>query len=273
MKSFSWWVDRISGIVQRMSHVLRGGYEITDDLSSFVRFASDIFLSRVHFRIPLPWIAGDRFIRVRGGIELHYRLNRGDMYSILEVWINECYRLPFDIKAQHIVDLGANIGLTSLWFAKHYGSPNVIAVEPSADNARVARLNFTRNGIQGEVVEAAVGAEDGTILFNEKRDSNIGRVSDRNGDPVRMVSMDTLLRALPTGASVDLVKMDIEGAEGRLLARNIDWLDRVDTMIMEFHLGECDRPQLMEMILARGFKHVPREAPSAWTSLDAFVRE
>src|SRR5262245_23660484 len=101
MRGFSWWVDRVSGVVQRMSHELRGGYALTDDLSSFLRWASDIFLSRVHIRIPLPWAAGDRFIRVRGGVELHYRLDRGDLYSILEVWINECYRLPFELRPQH----------------------------------------------------------------------------------------------------------------------------------------------------------------------------
>jgi len=87
-----------------------------------------------------------------------------------------------------------------------------------------------------------------------------------------MVSMDTVLRALPAGAVPDLVKIDIEGSEARLLASNIGWLDRVRSLIMEFHLGECDRPRLLELLGEHGFKHIPRGASSDWTTLDLFVR-
>src|SRR5262249_22479783 len=160
-------------------------------------------------------------------------------------WVDECYRLPDGAEPKYIIDLGANIGMSSLWFAKRYSRAKVIAVEPSPDNARITRLNLETNAVNGEVIEAAIGPDDGTIFFNEGPESNVGRVSDKGGNPVKMVSMDTVLRALPSGSAVDVIKIDIEGSEARLLAKNLEWLDRVKSLVMEFHLGECDRPELL----------------------------
>jgi FkbM family methyltransferase len=272
MRGFSWWVDRVTGAVKRIGEEIHAGYRLTDDLSSFVRFAADTVLCRAHLFVPLRRLGGDRCIRVNGGVQLHYRLDRGDLFSIREVWIDECYRLPEGVTPKYIVDLGANIGITSLWFAKNYRTAKIIAVEPSADNARMVRLNFETNGVSGEVIEAAIGPEDGTIYFNDGPESNVGRVSETSGTPVRMVSMDTVLRGLPNEAPVDVVKIDIEGSESRLLAANVGWLDRVRSLVMEFHLGECDRPKLLQMFGDRGFKHLPRGGSSDWTTLDAFVR-
>ena len=50
---------------------------------------------------------------------------------------------------------------------------------------------------------------------------------------VSVVSMDTLLRKLPPGVDVDLVKMDIEGGEGPLLQENLGWLPCVKSLIVE----------------------------------------
>ena len=272
MRGFTFWFDRVTGAARRIREEIGAGYKLADDIPSFLRFARDTVLCRAYVLVPLRFLGGDRCISVRGGVQLHYRLDRGDLFSIREVWIDECYRLPEGATPKYIIDLGANIGMTSLWFAKNYATAKIIAVEPSPDNARITRLNFERNGAGGEVIEGAVGPEDGTIFFNEGSESNVGRVSEESGNAVPMVSMDTVLRALPAGAVPDLVKIDIEGSEARLLASNIGWLDRVRSLIMEFHLGECDRPRLLELLGEHGFKHIPRGASSDWTTLDLFVR-
>src|SRR5262245_14694415 len=183
-------------IAQQIGRELRGGFSLTADPRSFARFAADLFLLRLTRLVPLPGRNRERRIRVRGGIELNYRLNRGDMQSIREGWMDECYRLPFELAPGRLIDLGANIGLTSLWFAHRYGCSTVIAVEPSPENARIARLNLERNNIKAEVIEAAVGTQDGTAQFVDHEDSNRGHVGS-GGRVVSVVSMDTLLRKLP----------------------------------------------------------------------------
>lgn len=252
---------------------MAGGYRLTADVPSFLRFASDVLLSRIARHVPAAaGLAGsERTIRVQGGLQLRYRLNRGDMQSIREVWIDEAYRLPFDAAPKLIVDLGANIGLTSLWFAHRYGGTEIIAVEPSPDNARLARLNLEGNNVRAQVLEAAVGARDGTVYFQEDRDSNLGHVAS-SGRPVRQVSMDTVLRDLPPSAEVDLIKMDIEGGEGPLFEDNLGWLRRVRAIIAETHRDVIDHPALVRTLEAQGFRYIPAHSVAEFDCLDGFVR-
>jgi FkbM family methyltransferase len=267
------YLHRTREIARGVAHELRGGYRLAADPRSFARFAADVFLSRLARKLPLASRNKDRMIRVRGGLKLHYRLNRGDMQSIREVWIDECYRLPFDLTPDRLVDLGANIGLASLWFAHRYGCSSIIAVEPSPDNARLTRLNLEQNEVRAEVIEAAVGASDGTALFEDAGDSNLGHLNGTaGGRPVTMISMETILGRLPPGADVDLVKMDIEGGEGPLLAENLGWLERVRSLIAEFHPPLIDHAMLVRTIEGRGFRYLPAHSASDFDSMDAFIR-
>ena len=268
------YLKRARGTARGVAHELRGGFALTSDAPSFARFATDVILSRLISRLPLPNRDRDRMIRVRGGIELHYRLNRGDIQSIREVWIDECYRLPFDLKPDRLVDLGSNIGLTSLWFAHRYGCKTVIAVEPSPENARLTRLNLARNRIVAEVIEAAVGAQDGTALFRDAGESNLGRLDEAGGGrSVAVISMETLLQKLPPGAEIDLVKMDIEGGEGPLLqSSNLKWLGRVRSIIAEFHPEVIYYPAVIKSVESQGFRYVPAHSAADFDSMDAFVR-
>jgi FkbM family methyltransferase len=263
---------RLRQITAGVAHELRGGFAIAADTRSFLRFASDVFLARLIRVVPLASHNHVRKIRVRGAVLLHYRLNRGDMQSIREVWIDECYRLPFDLVPERMVDLGANIGLTSLWFAHRYGCKDVIAVEPLPANAHLVRLNLESNKVNAQVVEAAVGVCDGTARFQDSLDSNMGHLASDGGREVLVVSMDTLLGRLPSGAQVDVVKMDIEGGEVPLLRENLAWLGRVRSLIAEFHPHLIDCTAAIESIESQGFRYIPAHSVSV-DSMDAFVRD
>lgn len=237
---------------------------------SFRRYATDVFLYRALQLGDLPRMNRERRILLRDGLMVNYRLNRGDVQSIREVWVDEVYRLPFDLTPQVVIDLGANIGLTSLFFASRYGCSTVIAVEPLASNARLARANLLQNRVPGEVIQAAVGPKDGMARFQGSRDSNLGRMSV-TGEEVLVVSMPTLLASTPNGR-VDLVKIDIEGDEEKLLAGDLRWLDHVGSMIIEFHPAVVDYPALVGVLKKSGFRYLP--AGSVWRgSMDCFVRD
>ena len=152
-----------------------------------------------------------------------------------------------------------------------YGSSRVIAVEPSSSNACLARLNLSGSDFQSEVIEAAVGPLDGSAFFQESEDSNQGRVSTK-GTPVRMVSMDSVLKKLPENMTVDLLKMDIEGGEETLLSRNLGWLSRVRSIIAEFHPTLVDYEGLVRKIEGQGFRYFPANSVRPG-SMDAFLRE
>jgi FkbM family methyltransferase len=171
---------------------------------------------------------------------------------------------------RNVLDLGANIGLTSVYLARKHESPRILAVEPVASNAELTRSNLAANGIDADVVEAAVAPFDGTIRFQESVHSNVGHVS-ADGRPVAAVSMPALLQRLGDGGDVDLLKIDIEGAEGELLSESSSWLDRVRCVIIEFHPDHVDYPGLVALLKARGFDFIPRGSVFRY-STDTFVR-
>ncbi len=244
---------------------------------SFPRYATDIVAYRyMALRRPRRYDA-PRTIRLRNGVVVEYRLNRGDILTVREVWFQEAYRLPFDLPGTGgtLVDLGGNIGLTSIYLARRHGFERVVMVEPDVANAELARRNCRRNGIEARIVEAAIGPRPGKAAFAVHGDHNQGRVDSQgrgNGaelsTEVQVTTMDEVTGA---GEPVRLVKLDIEGGEQDLLTDRVDWLDRVTAMVAEFHPGLVDYPGLLEVLRRRGFEYFPCGTGHRFGS-DAFLR-
>jgi FkbM family methyltransferase len=223
----------------------------------------------------------DRRVRLADGTFLVYRLNRADIWAIHEIYVDREYDLPPDESPKVIIDLGANIGLASLWFAKKFKA-FLLAVEPSAENARVARRNFIENDLQGEVIEAAVGSTDGTGVFLRGPGATCGRVDFKeefdsagrkreHAVDVRVVSMVSILERLPRGSRVDLLKVDIEGGEEELLRGDTAWLHRVDRIIIEFHPDLIDYLPAVAKLESAGFVR-RKQTNLAHTSVEMFSR-
>ncbi len=221
-----------------------------------------------------------RIINVKGGIRLAYRLNRGDIWTIYEVWMLRVYRLPVEPISKTLIDLGGNIGLTSVWLAKTYGFSDVLLVEPAASNAAVARINLEANHISGTVIEAAVGAADGSAQFCETGWSTHNHLVD-GGDAVPSTAdrtyavdvqkMETILRKLPSDAKIGLVKLDVEGAEQEILTGDVGWLGRVESLIVEFHPPRVDVPRLIATLRDEGFRHLPAGGPEG-CAMHVFIK-
>jgi FkbM family methyltransferase len=242
--------------VRALADNLVGGWGLVADPRSFTRWAVDA----VRYRQLRLWGWGRgrrRTIRVRQGVALTYRLDRGDIRVLAETWLSRAYELPPDVQIRPgatIVDLGANIGLTGLWLARRHACRALVAVEPSPANAELARLNLGANEVPAQVIEAAVGPADGVTRFSLDEESTLGHVA-ADGVEVRMVAMETVLARLDDGAAVDLLKMDIEGGEIALLGDGAPWLDRVGCIVAELHPDAGDVEELIGRLEARGFRY------------------
>ena len=227
---------------------------VSADSRSALRLGLDFALSRFLALSSENRVRPARKVRFKGGIELCYRLNKGDLHSIREVWFDEAYRLPFDDPSGTLLDLGANIGLTSVWLAKRYPFSRVIAVEPDPNNAIIVRRNLQLNGINGEVIEAAIGPREGVARFALNQSSNQGKLSE-NGVPVTMTTVAFILEK--SGCPrLGLVKIDIEGGEQALFDGPTDWLASTDAIIAEFHPDLVDCASIIETISSRGFHYI-----------------
>ena len=245
---------RVLRAVRNVLAELRASARLSSDLRSCLRLSADFLLFRFLSALPPGLIDRTRQVRTRTGVTLCYRLNRGDLQSIREVWFEEAYRLPFPVPGGVLLDLGANIGLTSLWLAKRYPFTRIVAVEPEPSNAALVRQNFELNGIQADVLEAAIGARVGTATFQVCRNSNQGKLSE-SGVLVSMVSVDFILEKF-TLPQLDLVKVDIEGGEQELFGGPTAWLDHTKALIIEFHPTIVDYLRLTKLVENRGFDYI-----------------
>jgi FkbM family methyltransferase len=263
-------MNRAAEIARNVTRELSQGWSFGQGTSA-LRLCFDILAIRVLRRARLDRKGAPRVVRARDGATIRYRLNSGDLQSMREVLFDNTYRLPIDLPCETLVDLGANIGLSSVWLARQYGFRRVIAVEPLTSNAELAEKNLAANGVNATVVRAAVGPADGKATFAETDASNIGRVGV-GSLTVDVISMRTILSMLPAGAMIDLVKMDIEGGEQALLVdTDTGWLSRVRAFIVEFHPEIVDHPRLIETLKGAGFSYYP-PSPARGIHSEFFVR-
>jgi len=191
-------------------------------------------------------------INVRGvGREpLWCRRATSDPWVLWDVCVHEFQQPPkLGRDPQTIVDLGANVGYTAVWYAAKYPQARVLAVEMDAGNFELAQRNVKRFGQRCEVVHAAVWNEDGEIEYGGGEEQGFRVCALNRVDTVsehRRVSSRSLNSLFKEYAleRVDYLTMDIEGAESVVLDGPLDWLDCVSCIKIEVHppmtLVDCD---------------------------------
>jgi len=170
---------------------------------------------------------------------LQLRDSGGDLFIFHEVLNAQVYHVQPEWLASEpkvIVDLGANVGLASLSLAAQFPEAQIIAVEPHPETVAVLRHNLSCLGDRAKVWEAAVSDQAGTLrlsLANENYNASLVRASEHGVD-VRVVTMTDVLTAAGVD-HIDVMKVDIEGAEKMLLTGSPAWLRKVDLMLIELH--------------------------------------
>lgn len=119
-----------------------------------------------------------------------------------------------------VVDVGANVGYHTLMAARHVGpAGKVIAFEPAIDNCDLLARSVAANGLGNVAIHAVAVADTGGVVGFAPDDSNGGIDPDPGenaGYPHRVPAV-TLDGCLADEPRIDVIKLDIEGAEGRAL--------------------------------------------------------
>jgi FkbM family methyltransferase len=179
-----------------------------------------------------------------GKINLLVRDNGGaDVFIASEVFDKQCYNLLLK-QVANILDLGANAGFTGVYFSKLFPNATIACVEPMPGNIAVLKKNLLLNNVNHIIFEAAATVNDGRITMSvadkdygsKVHNIALGKNTGNNTTEVEGLSITTILNTL-NWQKVDILKIDIEGYEGLLLASNNDWLHNISIIIMEIHEG------------------------------------
>jgi FkbM family methyltransferase len=139
------------------------------------------------------------------------------------------------------VDVGASVGYFTILAGRAAGPEGkVIACEPGPQNHTALLLNTMVNGLDNvRVVPCAVSDSASVVLYHRLGGGN-GSITSYDGDPASIGSRDlirtrTLDDILGGEPRVDVVKIDVEGAEGRVMAGASETLRRHrPTLLFEF---------------------------------------
>jgi FkbM family methyltransferase len=198
---------------------------------------------------PLTARLGDSIVPVAsiavagpGGGTLHLRPGTSDIPVYLAIFVTGEYASLSNLTAINtIIDLGANTGLSAAYFAWVYPDATIIALEPETGNYRMLELNVHRL-CNVEPLHAAIWSHDTELEIDStengvRRDDWAFRSREvgQGGDRVRALSIATLLANYQI-ETVDILKVDIEGAEVELFSANAaSWLPRVKYLVVETH--------------------------------------
>lgn len=166
-----------------------------------------------------------------------------------EMLLERVYDPPEGLPSGVVIDGGAHVGTFTLVAAQH--ARTVVAVEPDPVNFRLLQANLALNGLgHVQARNAAIWDEAGETAFETSWHTTGGRVREGGGETVETVTLDALIEPFER---VDLLKLDIEGAEERALPA-ARLLDRVDRVVAELHLRRAgqERP-MVEALEAHGF--------------------
>lgn len=173
---------------------------------------------------------------------VHLRVSNSDFAVFEEIFDRDEYgpvrqwNLPHDAR---IIDLGANIGLASLYFSVLLPGASVVAVEPDKANCRLMRRNCKRllHANRLKICQAFIAAQDGTAGIDRNQMSwSFHKVDtvQAHHEVVPCVSMPHVL-AESGFDRVDLLKCDIEGSERELFEHCAPWIGRVKHLVVETH--------------------------------------
>jgi FkbM family methyltransferase len=184
-----------------------------------------------------------------------FRPFAGDLFVLYEVLAFNAYQIAPSLlpreEVRVIVDCGANIGITSLLLAARYPKATVFSLEPHPENFALLKTNVSREPRILPIRACLTGTAQVAVGFTADQAAWGNRIStDAGGFLVPAITIEELCNQNRLDR-IDLLKIDIEGAEEQVLA-NGTFLNRVEFMIIELH-GNYGLQSFQRDIAPHGF--------------------
>jgi FkbM family methyltransferase len=170
---------------------------------------------------------------------------RAFLHQYEEIFVRQAFAVDFKKPAPVIFCCGANIGLEIFFFKKKYPACKIKAFEADPKIAAVLAENVSRNQLENvEVISAAAWNEEGNITFEPD-----GALGGKAGSGTTKIPSVRLAYQLNKEPHIDLLLLDIEGAEIAVLTDCKEQLAKVDRLFVEWHGAVKDKQNLDELLL------------------------
>jgi FkbM family methyltransferase len=180
------------------------------------------------------------------GDHVWLRPGTSDLAVYDEVFRHKEYELPVPT-ADYIINAGAHVGCASVWLSARYPDARILAIEPDPENFRLLqRQARTRPNITP--IQAGLWSHSTKLaIANPTANTWSFQVTAASAEPgtLAAVTIGQLLGAYGF-PRVDILKIDVEGAELEVFQTAHEWIDRVGTIVIELH--DRSRPGCTEAL-------------------------
>lgn len=211
------------------------------------------------------------FELVHNGVKSNVTVNDMEQYTyIFNIFYNELFKVSCDLGINPtIIDGGANIGGTSLYYASKFPNAVIFAFEPSESNAALLRKNAA--GIRNiKIEQKALWDESKNLTFNVSECSRYHSAFKRSECggvvEVRAVCLRDWIEENKL-SKIDVLKLNVEGAELKAIRGLGDKIAEVRVIVGEFHPEFVDKEELTEELRRNGFKIIRFERTGKTVSI------
>jgi FkbM family methyltransferase len=174
------------------------------------------------------------------GLPKRTKIRKGssDWKAFKQVFIWKEYDYPLSSTPGTILDAGANVGYASLWFTQLFPHAQIVSLEPESSNFEMLKIN-TSDYPNVHPIKAGLWGRSCFLKITHPDWGNWGfRTEETETEIEGSVRALNVKEIMDTYGweTIDLLKMDIEGAELNVFATGADaWLPKVKIMFLELH--------------------------------------
>ena len=173
-----------------------------------------------------------------------------------ELFDQQIYKFNTDSKIPYIIDCGANIGLSIIYFKQLFPDAKIIGFEPDDKIFKILQHNIELFKLSNvELIKKSCWNKE-TILKFYSEGADGGRAA-KNFDIENIIEVETVRLRRYLNKKVDFLKIDIEGAENEVLNDIYDLLTNVDKIFVEYHSfvgNEQMIPEILTILKDAGFR-------------------
>lgn len=184
--------------------------------------------ARGEFAVGIPGVDAKTWIRK----------DTSDWIAFKQVFVWKEYEYPIPFSPATILDAGANVGYAAQWFARKFPQASIVSLEPESNNFSLLQKNVSgyanvqpvKAGLWGRSCYLRIIPTDrGNWAFRTEE------TQEETPGSIKALSIPEIMES-NNWQTIDLLKMDIEGAEKNVFASNAErWLPRVRMMFLEMH--------------------------------------
>lgn len=198
------------------------------------------------------------------GERIHVRTASPDLNVAISSLLDGEYNGIHSDNPEVIVDAGANIGSSAIFFARKFPNANIYAIEPEEGNFQILLENSRPFKNIIPIKAALWGSPDTRVIQNRFTGhwgytiSETANPTEPTGQSINCITIRDLMNMhhLPR---IDILKMDIEGGEKNVFETADEWINRVNIIIAELHDHICMGSQRAFYLATREFSHFEKK--------------